>query len=107
MRQTILTTAIVSSRQPLGIWVGLNVLDAMLTFYMLGLGWTEANPMLGFVESRVGTSLMLVTKLAISTTVGVVIVSIGRAHLLRIASALMGMVVAYNSVLAAYALGSS
>lgn len=97
---TLFSAAISWPRRPLGLWLGLNMLDALLTFYLLGLGGTEGNPMLGFVQAQVGAGSMLIAKLAFASAAGVAMWSRGRSDLLRIAGGLMGLVVAYNLALA-------
>jgi hypothetical protein len=80
------------------------MVDALLIFYLLGLGRTEGNTMLGFVQAQLGAGSMFIAKLTLATAAGEAIWSRGRSDLLRIASGLMGLVVAYNLVLATYAM---
>jgi hypothetical protein len=80
------------------------MLDALLTLYLLGLGGTEWNPRLRFVQAQLGAGSMFIVKLTLATAAGVAIWSRGRSDLLRIASGLMGFVVANNLVLATYAM---
>jgi hypothetical protein len=83
-------------------WLGVNLLDAMLTLMLLGLGGIEGNPMLSYLQSEVGAIWMLTSKLAISAAVGLALVMRDRAPMLALASKLMGLVVVYNGVVAFY-----
>ena len=51
---------------PLGLWMGVNALDMLLTFYLLGVGGTEGNPMLGFALASGGAGSMLAVKLGLA-----------------------------------------
>ena len=89
---------------PLGLWMGVNALDMLLTFYLLGSGGVEGNPMLGFALAYGGASSMLAVKLGLALAAGLVISGMGRLGLLGVASRLMSLVVVYNAGLLAYVL---
>ena len=84
------------------MWLGLHLIDVLLTFYLFGLGGAEANPMLAFVEGHAGASLMLTAKLILALAAGLVLMQKGKSALLGVGNRLMGVVVAYNLALAAY-----
>ena len=89
---------------PLGLWMGVNALDMLLTFYLLGSGGVEGNPMLGAALAYGGAGSMLTVKLGLALAAGLVISRMGRPALLGMASRLMSLVVLYNAGLLAYAL---
>ncbi len=89
---------------PLAVWMGINGLDALLTFYMLGIGGTEGNPMLAFLMAQGGGEFMLAVKLGLALVAGLTICSMGRPALLGVASRLMSLVVVYNAALLAHTL---
>jgi hypothetical protein len=84
----------------LTVWVGLNALDALLTFYLLGAGGVEANPMLAAMQSELGAAGMLLMKVGIALLAGIALLTIKRPALLHLASKLMAVVVAYNAIIA-------
>ena len=88
----------------LGVWLGLNALDALLTLYLLGVGGIEANPMLSAMQSEMGAVGMLLTKFGLAGFAGISLIAKGRPALLNLANKLMGVVVVYNAVIAAYVL---
>ena len=83
-------------------WMGLNLLDAVLSFHLLGIGGTEGNPLLAAIQSQVGGNLMLLTKLLLAAAAGLAVGMLGRTALLGVANRLMAVVVLYNLGLAAY-----
>ena len=83
-------------------WMGVNALDALLTFYLLGIGGTEGNPMLAFAFAAGGVGSLLAVKLTLALTAGLVISRMGRPAMLVAASRLMSLVVVYNAALLAY-----
>lgn len=89
---------------PLAVWMGINGLDALLTFYMLGIGGTEGNPMLALLMAQGGGDLMLGVKLGLALVAGLTIRSMGRLALLTAASRLMSLVVVYNAALLVHTL---
>ena len=89
---------------PLGPWMSVNALDMLLTFYLLGIGGIEGNPMLGFALASGGVGSMLAVKLGLALAAGLVISRMGRPALLGMASKLMSLVVLYNAGLLAYLL---
>ena len=89
---------------PLAVWMGINGLDALLTFYLLGIGGTEGNPMLAFLMGQGGGELMLAVKLGLALVAGLTIWSMDRLSLLSAASRLMSLVVVYNVVLLGHTL---
>ena len=89
---------------PLALWMGVNALDMLLTFYLLGTGGTEGNPLLGFALAYGGAGSMLAVKLGLALAAGLVISRMGRPALLGAASRLMSLVVVYNAGLLAYVL---
>ena len=99
-----LTQVSVPSRIPrvLTAWLGVNALDAMLTFMLLGLGGIEGNPMLSYLQGEMGAIWMLTIKLTVSAAVGLLLIDRGRAPMLALASKLMALVVVYNAVVAFY-----
>jgi len=88
----------------LGLWMEVNALDGLLTFYLLGIGGAEGNPMLAFALAAGGDGSLLAVKLALALTAGLVISRMGRMALLGAASRLMSLVVVYNAGLLAYSL---
>ena len=86
----------------LGQWMGVNALDALLTFYLLGIGGTEGNPMLALALAAGGVGSLIALKLALALTAGLVISRMGRPAMLVAASRLMSLVVVYNAGLLAY-----
>ena len=88
---------------PLAVWMGINGLDALLTFYLLGIGGTEGNPMLAYLMAQGGGELMLGVKLGLALMAGLTIWTMGRLALLGAASRLMSLVVVYNAGVLAYA----
>jgi len=86
----------------LSVWVGLNVLDALLTLFLLGAGGVGGNPMLSAMQSEIGAVGMLFSKIGIAAIAGVALLTINRAPLLVLASKLMAIVGLYN--VAAYVL---
>ena len=88
----------------LGLWMGVNALDAVLTFYLLGIGGAEGNPMLAFALAVGGVGSLLALKLTLALTAGLVISRMGRPAMLVAASRLMSLVVFYNAGLLAYTL---
>jgi hypothetical protein len=88
--------------RPFAAWLGVNILDALLTYIMLGMGGIEGNPALSKLQGMFGPTGMLMAKLALSAAVGFALVMREKGHLLVLASRLMGLVVAYNTVVLAY-----
>ena len=86
----------------LGVWMGVNALDVLLTFYLLGIGGAEGNPMLAFALAAGGVGSLLAVKLGLALAAGLVISRMGRPALLGVASMLMSLVVVYNAALLAY-----
>lgn len=86
----------------LGRWMGVNALDALLTFYLLGIGGTEGNPMLALALAAGGVGSLVAVKLTLALTAGLVISRMGRPAMLVAASRLMSLVVVYNAGLLAY-----
>ncbi len=91
----------------LGVWMGVNALDVLLTFYLLGIGGAEGNPMLAFALAAGGVGSLLAVKLGLALAAGLVIARMGRLALLGAASRLMSLVVVYNGGLLAYSLWKS
>ena len=89
---------------PLGLWMGVNALDMLLTFYLLGIGGIEGNPMLASALAFGGAGSMLAVKLGLALAAGLVISRMGRLALLGVASRLMSLVVVYNAALLTYLL---
>ena len=85
-------------------WMGLHVLDALLTAHLMGMGGVEGNPLLRTVQGQVGAELILVAKVMGAGGVGLLIWRSGRTRLMPLANSLMALVVLYNSTLAASAL---
>ena len=86
----------------LGLWMGVNALDVLLTFYLLGIGGAEGNPMLAFALAAGGAGSLLAVKLGLALVAGLVISRMGRLAMLGAASRLMSLVVVYNAGLLAY-----
>lgn len=86
----------------LWFWIALNVLDAALTAYLLGMGGTEGNPMLSLAQLHLGVGGMLLIKITLASFIGLVIASRGQTRTLKAASVLMTVVVVYNLGLALY-----
>lgn len=95
--------ALPSENPALWYWVLVNVMDAALTSYLLGMGGVEGNPMLSFAQIQLGVTGMLLTKITLATIVGIAIAARGRIRILKAASVFMGVVVVYNALLALYA----
>jgi len=60
----------------LSVWVGLNVLDALLTLFLLGAGGVGGNPMLSAMQSEMGAVGMLFSKIGIAAIAGVALLTI-------------------------------
>ena len=88
----------------LGVWMGVNALDVLLTFFLLGIGGLEGNPMLASALAFGGAGSMAAVKLGLALAAGLVIWRMGRPALLSLASGLMSLVVVYNAGLLAYLL---
>ena len=86
----------------LGVWMGVNALDMLLTFYLLGIGGIEGNPMLALALASGGVGSMLVLKLGMALAAGLLISKMGRPAVLGAASRLMSLVVVYNAGLLVY-----
>ena len=86
----------------LGIWMAINSLDVLLTFYLLGLGGTEGNPMLALVIAHGGAGSMLAVKLGLALAAGLALSRTGRLGMLGAANRLMSLVVVYNLGLLTY-----
>ena len=97
-------SAVEAPRLPraLGIWMGVNALDMLLTFYLLGIGGIEGNPMLALALASGGVGSMLVLKLGMALAAGLLISKMGRPAVLGAASRLMSLVVVYNAGLLVY-----
>ena len=106
MRATTLpaTAAIATPRfpRPLVAWLGVNLLDAIFTYVLIGFGGIEGNPMLSHFQGLFGPIGMLAAKLALAAAVGLALTMNGRSHLLVFASRLMGLVAVYNAILLVY-----
>ncbi|MBN1855567.1 MAG: hypothetical protein JW846_01280 [Dehalococcoidia bacterium] len=77
---------------PLYGFVGLNVLDARLTSWAISLGSREANPLaIGF-----GSSMVL--KALIALCIAIVLIKVGRCHLLKPLCVGMCLIVAWNTL---------
>jgi len=93
--------------RPLMAWLGVNFLDAVLTYVLLGLGGIEGNPALSKLASVFGPVGMLTAKLSIAAAVGLALTLRDREPLLVLASRLMGAVAAYNAIVLAFYLAPS
>jgi hypothetical protein len=82
------------------LWLALNLLDALLTYQLLGMGGVEGNPLLAALMGHAGEAWALTAKVAVASLVAGVVLHYGRTHLLRSASLLMAGVVLYNAALA-------
>jgi hypothetical protein len=82
------------------LWLALNLLDALLTYQLLGAGGVEGNPLLAALMAQSGEGWALTTKVAAASVVAGVVLRYGRTGLLRGASLLMAVVVLYNATLA-------
>ncbi|MEE8518544.1 MAG: DUF5658 family protein [Dehalococcoidia bacterium] len=78
------------------MWMGLNILDVLLTMHLLGIGGAEGNPFLAYVQDYVGAGPMLTLKLALALLAGGILLRLGRVRLLPIARRGMALVVLYN-----------
>ncbi len=87
---------------PLLVWMGVNALDLLLTFYLLSVGGMEGNPMLALALAHGGAASMLAVKLGLALVAGLTLSRMGRLALLRAANRLMSLVVVYNAGLLTY-----
>ncbi len=88
--------------RPLAVWMGVNALDLLLTFYLLSVGGMEGNPMLALALAHGGAASMLAVKLGLALVAGITISRMGRLALLSAANRLMSLVVVYNAGLLIY-----
>lgn len=86
-------------RHIVALWLALNLLDALLTHQLLGMGGVEGNPLLAALMGQAGEVWALVAKVAAACLVAGLVLRFQRARLLRGASALMAGVVLYNALL--------
>lgn len=88
--------------RPLLVWMGVNALDLLLTFYLLSVGGMEGNPMLALALAHGGAASMLAVKLGLALVAGLALVRMGRVGVLGVANPLMSLVVIYNAGLLTY-----
>ena len=88
--------------RPLLVWMGVNAVDLLLTFYLLSVGGMEGNPMLALALTHGGAASMLTVKLGLALVAGLTIARMGRLALLGVANRLMSLVVVYNAGLLIY-----
>ncbi len=94
-------TATIHQPRILAMWMVLNILDALLTGYLLSNGGVEGNPLLAAMQGQLGTVGMLGAKVALAGIVGLAIWRAERRPLLLTADVGMGLVVVYNAFILA------
>lgn len=57
----------------LPLWLTLNALDSMITWYTLSLGGYEANPVLRLVGYAHGDAIMLAVKMSLALLIGLLV----------------------------------
>ncbi len=85
-------------------WIGLNIIDALLTGFALALGAVEANPLLNLFATHVGHHGMLFIKTLLAISLGGILWERGSIRILTGANSLMLCVVIYNMLVITFIL---
>ena len=86
----------------LSVWVILNMADALITWRSFGIGAAEFNPLLLTLQDAAGPQLMLLGKVILAVSAGVLLWLWGRKRVLRAVNWLMTGVITYNVAVVSY-----
>ena len=83
-------------------WIGLNVIDALLTGLSIALGGVEANPILNMFALRLGSNGMLFVKTMFAIALGGILWERRKIQTLATMNSVMVAIVLYNMIVITY-----